>query len=93
VFAAFEKPNTMQKSPLEANSTPGTSSSNFSRDVSRRAARSADERDACEDEVDVERPTPGEIVGQCTAEKQADRAATRAIAPKMPSALARSFER
>ena len=36
----------------------------------------ADERDACEDEVDVERPTPGEIVGQCAAEQQADRAST-----------------
>jgi hypothetical protein len=37
----------------------------------------ADECHAGEDEIDVERATPREILGQCAAEEQADRTACR----------------
>ena len=43
--------------------------------------RSADEREAREDEVDIQRPAPGQVLGQRAAEQQAHGAACRGDRP------------
>ena len=89
--AALENPYTRQNMPPGSSSTPGMSSLGRAEDGWRPSSSAPGEGHPGEDQVHVQRPPPGQVLGEQAAEQQAHRAAGPAIAPNTPNAVLRSF--